>query len=1375
DDVLPAKEQPLLAAVSPTTESPGYIANSKPEMDPKEEDGDDEKSEGDSIEYPTSRGDDNADDDGDDLSKDNADDEDEEESSDSKEEEEEHLAPTGPAPAMHSSISASEDFDETKPFEEGETAATPPPFGYHVAARISVQPHIILPFRSKSEVKRLLAIPTPSLSIVSPTSYLLQLFLMPLPIFTPLPPPPHIILPRTRASMVLMRSTASSTFILAPRSRAPPIRTPPLLPIPLPTSSFPLPLLLPSTSGSESVLKADMPLQKRARFTTPTGGYEVDKSSVGAAARQIRPALTEVAHSHDYCTQIMDYCQSREKMAPKRARTTRANPDPTTTVTEPMTQEAINNLIAQHVIKALAEYETQRNSVVNGDTSHTTGTRPRTVRPTWECTYKDYLNYGPLKFKSTEGVIVSQKVAYSMPWKNLRQMMTAKYCPRGEVKKLEVELWNLKVKGTDITGYTLRFQELALLCGRMFPEESDEIERYVGGIPKMIQGNVMSYEPKSMQKAIEFANDQMDQKLLGIAERQAENKKTFDNTSRNQQNQQPFKRHNNVARAYAAGSKPYGGTKPLCPKCNFHHDGPCGKQKSGESKSGWEWKCCGKGICSGYCMRKPRRQCRDGSLINNNPSTLDYSYDVELANGQIIRVNTVIRAEDFVAYCDASHKGLGAVLMQREKKELNMRQRHWLELLRDYDCEIRYHLGKANVVADALSRKEWIKPLRVRALVMTIGLDLPKKILGAQTEAKKPENLKKEDVGGMLIENLKDPKKFRKEKLELRNDGTLCLNSRSWLPCYGDLRVKAEHQNPSGLLVQPEIPQWKWDNITMDFVMKLPRTSSGYDTIWVIMDRLTKSAHFLLMREDDSMDKLTKLYLKEVVTRHGIHISIISDRDPRDRWAKRKDHSDTRRYVTCLRDRLWKGLGTILTTGQILCRLPVCWAEVGDAQLTGPEIIQETTEKIVQIKQRLQAAHDHQKSYADVRRKPLEFQVGNKVMLKASPWKGVLSRVHNTFHVSNLKKCLSDEPLAIPLDELHIDDKLHFVEKPVEIMDREIKRLVRAATTASSLEAEQDSGGGPRCQETLGILLLRLGLRVYLNIPMIHCSVLDLEKRMTTQQNKIATQQQEIASLKRRVKKLEKRNRSRTHKLKRLYKVSLSARVESSGDEESLSEDASKQGRRIDVIDADEDITLVNDTDNEMFDVDVLGGEEMFVTRKNENVVKEVVDAAQVSTAATTITITTKEIALAQALEALKTSKPKVERIVFQEPGKSTTTTTTTISSQQSQDKGKDCKHKNMEGYMLKDLKLKEIDRIQEMFDRSFKRVNTFEDFKTVLVEGKEKRVGEERIQESTKKQKVEDDKETTKLKQLMEIIPDEKEVAIDAIPLAVKSPRIVD
>nr|GEZ82585.1 hypothetical protein [Tanacetum cinerariifolium] len=204
---------------------------------------------------------------------------------------EEHLALTVPAPALHSSIFAFEDSDETEPFEEGKTTATPPPSAYRVTARIFVRPHIPMPFPLEPEVKRLLAIPTPQLSLVSPTSYPLPPFLMPLPTFTPLPPPPPIILPRTRASMVLMRSAAPSTFILAPLSRTPPIGTPPLLPIQLPTSSFPLPLLLPSTSCREGILEADIPLQKRTRFTTSTGGYEVGESSVVAAARQIRPAL----------------------------------------------------------------------------------------------------------------------------------------------------------------------------------------------------------------------------------------------------------------------------------------------------------------------------------------------------------------------------------------------------------------------------------------------------------------------------------------------------------------------------------------------------------------------------------------------------------------------------------------------------------------------------------------------------------------------------------------------------------------------------------------------------------------------------------------------------------------------------------------------------------------------------------------------------------------------------------------------------------------------------------------------------------------------------------------------------------------------------
>ncbi|GKD72377.1 putative reverse transcriptase domain-containing protein [Tanacetum coccineum] len=861
-------------------------------------------------------------------------------------------------------------------------------------------------------------------------------------------------------------------------------------------------------------------------------------------------------------------------------------------------------------------------------------------------------------------------------------MMTDKYCPRGEIKKLEIELWNLKVKGTDVASYTLRFQELAFICGRMFHKELEEVKKYVGGLPDMIRGNVMLYQPKTMEKAIKFANDQMDQKVLTITERQAEQKRKLEFNAVNNQGYQQQNKRQNTGRAYFAGpgkKREYTGSLPLCTKCNYHHKGPCAPRcnkckkighlacgcrssgpnnnnnnrgNSGTTQNAVTCYECGvqghykkdypklkngnhdnqrgngnaptKVYVVGNAGTNPDSNVVTGTFILNNryasilfdtsadrsfvsttfssliditPTTLDHYYDIELADGKIIGMNTIIRgytlnflnhpfninlmpvelgsfdviiamdwlskyhavincaekikylleghhvflahvtmketedklgekrlgdvpivqdfpedlpglpptrqvefqidlilgaapiarapyrlapsemkelseqlidvlfdqlqgssvyykidlrsgyhqlqvreedipktafrtwyghyefqipkaqflghvinsqgihmdlakiesikdwaspktptkirqflglvgyyrrfiegflkvskpmtkltqkkvafewgAENFFVYCDASHKGLGAALMQNEKviayasrqlkiheknytthdlelsvvvfalkiwrhylygtkctvfidhkslqhildqKELNMRKHHWLELLSDYDCEIRYHPGKANVVANALSRKERIKPLRIRALVMNIGLNLPKQILEAQIEAQKPENIKKEDVGGIIRKDIP------KENLEPCVDGTLCLNGRSWLLCYGDLRtdiatyvskcltcakVKAEHQRPSGLLVQPEIPQWKWDNITMDFVTKLPKSSQGYDTIWVIVDRLTKSAIFTPMRETDSMEKLARMYLKEVVTRHGIPVSIICDRDPR--------------------------------------------------------------------------------------------------------------------------------------------------------------------------------------------------------------------------------------------------------------------------------------------------------------------------------------------------------------------------------------------------------------------------------------------------------------------------------------------------------------
>ncbi|GJT57797.1 putative reverse transcriptase domain-containing protein [Tanacetum coccineum] len=258
-------------------------------------------------------------------------------------------------------------------------------------------------------------------------------------------------------------------------------------------------------------------------------------------------------------------------------------------------------------------------------------------------------------------------------------------------------------------------------------------------------------------------------------------------------------------------------------------------------------------------------------------------------------------SEGFVVYYDASPKGLGAVLMQREKviayasRQLKVHEKNYTT----HDLS-NLDRGKANVVADALSHKERIELLRVRALVMTIGLDLSKQILEAQIEAQIPENLMNEDVGGVLPcygdlrsvimhESHKSKYSIHPGSEKMYQD----VKKLYWWPnmkadiaayvskCLTCARVKAEHQRPSGLLVQPAIPKWKWDNITMDFITKLPKSSQGFDTIWVIVDRLTKSAHFLPIRENDPLDKLARLYLNRIVARHGIPASIICDRDGR--------------------------------------------------------------------------------------------------------------------------------------------------------------------------------------------------------------------------------------------------------------------------------------------------------------------------------------------------------------------------------------------------------------------------------------------------------------------------------------------------------------
>ncbi|GJS45920.1 putative reverse transcriptase domain-containing protein [Tanacetum coccineum] len=364
-----------------------------------------------------------------------------------------------------------------------------------------------------------------------------------------------------------------------------------------------------------------------------------------------------------------------------------------------------------------------------------------------------------------------------------------------------------------------------------------------------------------------------------------------------------------------------------------------------------------------------------------------------------------------------------------------MRQRRWLELLADYDCKIRYHPGKANVVADALSRKERIKPLRVRSLVMTIHPNIPSQILKAQTEALKEENIKDENLRGM------------DKSFDIRPDGTRCIKNRSWLPLFGNLRDLIMHEShKSKYSIHPEISMWKWERITMDFITKLPKTLNGRDTIWVIVDRLTKSAHFIPTRETDSMKTLTRLYIKEIVSRHGVPISIISDRDSHFTsrfWQSLQSALGTQLDMSTAQHLETNGQSerTIQTLEDMLRACVIDFGKGWEKHLPLVEFSYNNNYH-ANIK-----AAPFEVSSDSKNEESLTLGTLDKILERIGPVEYKLElpeeliNIHNTFHVSNLKKFLSDESLVIPMKEFRLDDKLNFVEEPVEIMDRKVKKL----------------------------------------------------------------------------------------------------------------------------------------------------------------------------------------------------------------------------------------------------------------------------------------------------------------------------------------------
>nr|GEY43459.1 putative reverse transcriptase domain-containing protein [Tanacetum cinerariifolium] len=720
--------------------------------------------------------------------------------------------------------------------------------------------------------------------------------------------------------------------------------------------------------------------------------------------------------------------------------------------------------------------------------------------------------------------------AYSMTWEVLKKKMTDKYCLQGEIKKLEIELWNLKVKGNDVSAFTERFQELTLICTEFVANKTEKINKYVGRLPDNIYRSVKASKPKTLDETIKLANNLMDQKLRTYAKRQTNNKRKADDSFRNNygHQQQPAKRQN-VTKIYnmrLGERKPYGGNLPKFTKCHLHHNGPCtqkchkcnkirhftcdckssgnanvanAQRNNGENpkrngcfkcgalghfkrdcpklknkdegnlKSTWQ-----KDVRSFWHRYPPRRKKTSQKESNLRTyqssdiflkSRLVAQAPYRLAPSEMKELSKQLQELSDKGFIRPSSLPWGAPVLFVKKKDGSFRMCIDYHELNKLTVKNRYLLPRINDLFDQLQGSSIYSKIDLRSGYHQLRVreqDIPKTtfrtLYGHYEFQVMPFGLTNAHAVFMDLMN-RVCKPYLDKFVIVFIDDILIYSK--------DKKVHEEHLKAILELLKKEKLGIHVDLAKIESI----KDCASPKTPTKIRQFLGLAGYY--RRFIEGFSKIVKPITKR---KESNSIGVKKKRTPFERETIQTLNDMLR---ACVID-YGKGWVKHLTLAEFSynnsyhasikvvpyealygrkCRSPVCWAEVGEAQLTGPKLIQETREKIVLIKQRIQATQDRQKSYADSKRKPMEFEVEDRVMLKVSPWKGVvrfgkrgklnsryvrpfkvlakvgkvacrlelpyeLSRVHHTFHVSNLKKCYTDEPLVMPLEGNRVDDKL---------------------------------------------------------------------------------------------------------------------------------------------------------------------------------------------------------------------------------------------------------------------------------------------------------------------------------------------------------------